>query len=125
MFTQRAKIYSLIKNTLGIDVHNKRIPIDATKPAASYMITSKPTEGPVKGGIDLRRCNVQVDIICDTKQTDLDSLSFKLEELDNTQSDDFQLISISSVTDLPGIDGNVDFYQTSIDIELVFRSSNL
>lgn len=125
MFTQRAKIYSLIKNTLGIEVYNKRIPIDAVKPAASYMITSKPTEGPLKGGVDLRRCNVQIDIACDTKQTDLDLLSAKLEELDNTTSDDFQYIAVSSVTDLPGIDGNVDFYQTSVDIELVFRSSNL
>lgn len=125
MSTQRAKIYSLLKDTLGIDVHNKRIPELSPKPAAAYMIISKPTEGAISGGIDLRRANVQVDLIVDTKQSDLDLLSAKLEALDKTQTDDFQNITITSVTDLPGIDSNIDFYQSSVDIEFVFKSSSL
>jgi hypothetical protein len=125
MSTQRAKIYSLLQTTLGIDVHNKRVPELAQKPAAAYMIISKPTEGAIEGGVDLRRCNIQVDLVADTKQTDLDLLVAKLEALDRTSSDDFQYITITSVTDLPGIDSNIDFYQSSVDIELVFKSSSL
>lgn len=125
MSTQRAKIYSLLNNTLGIDLHNKRIPKLSPKPAAAYMIISKPTEGSIEGGVDLRRANIQVDLITDTKQSDLDLLVAKLEALDKTSSDDFQYITITSVTDLPGIDSNVDFYQSSVDIELVFKSSSL
>ena len=125
MATQRSKIYSLLKNTLGIDVHNKRIPELAPKPAAAYMIISKPTEGALEGGVDLRRVNIQVDLITDTKQTDLDALVEKLEALDRTNNADFQYIIITGVTDLPGVDSNVDFYQSSVDMELVFRVSSL
>ena len=125
MATQRARIYSLLKNTLGIDVHNNQIPELSPKPAASYMIISKPTEGAFKGGVDLRRANIQVDLISDTKQSDLDLLTAKLELLDNTHDADFQMIRIVNVSDLPGMDGGVNFYQTSVDIELVFKETSL
>lgn len=122
----RKLIYKFLKDTLGVKVHQDLVPEKASLPAASYYIVSEPTEGPINGGIDLRRYNVTCDIIVDTSRLDNDELANKLKRLNNkTDLEDFQLFRVVRSGDTPRIDSNVKIFQSSIDLEFTMRRSEL
>ena len=118
----RKQIYQFLTNTLGVKVHQDLVPEDQALPSASYYLVSEPTEGALKGGVDLRKYNVQVDVITNTSRLDTDVLTNKLKAFDNfCTHPDFQKISIIACGDSPRVDTNVKIFQTSLDVEFTMR----
>ncbi|CAM0042119.1 hypothetical protein VPHK394_0011 [Vibrio phage K394] len=118
-------IYQFLKDTLGVKVHQDLVPETAQLPSASYYIVSEPTEGALKGGVDLRRYNATCDVVTNNRLTTNEYVN-KLKTFENfTTHGDFQLIRITNVNQTPRTDSNVKIFQTSVDLEFTMRRSGL
>ena len=118
-------IYKFLKDTLGVKVHQDLVPETAQLPSASYYIVSEPTEGAIKGGVDLRRYNATCDVVTNSRLTTNEYVK-KLKAFENfTTHEDFQLIRITNVNQTPRTDSNVKLFQTAVDLEFTMRKSGL
>lgn len=115
----RTLIYSLLKETLGIDVYQDFVPETATLPAAAYYIVSENTEGALSGGVDYRIVNITCDVVTSKSRLSTDSFVNKIRAIDKTRTKDFQFVNILSINDIQLPNSNSKFFQTSVDISLI------
>lgn len=113
-----ANIISYIKHVTGLKVYESLVPESAKLPATSFIIVSRPSEGALAGGVDLRRFNVQVDVVANSS-AEVEQVIEKFQSVENSPfTGVFQWCRIIGISHFPVDDSNQKVFGASIELEL-------
>ena len=113
-----AKVISYIKHVTGLKVYEGLVPESASLPATSFVIISRPSEGALAGGVDLRRMTVQVDMVANSS-AEIEALIAKFQAVENAPfAGVLQWTRIIGVNPAPIDSSNQKVFGSSIDLEL-------